>query len=61
MISLKQMNNQELQEQIDNLKLDIVDLEDENNLDVRFYYDELKVAEAEKELRIKNKTFYSEP
>ena len=61
MISIKQMNNQELQEQIDNLKLDIDDLEDENNLDVRFYYDELKVAETEKELRIKNKTFYSEP
>ena len=57
MISISQMSNKELQEQIDNLKLDIVDLEDEDNLDVRFFYDELKVAENEKQLRLKNNSW----
>ena len=57
MISISLMSNKELQQQIDNLKLDIIDLEEENNLDLKFFYDELKVAEMEKERRIKNKSW----
>lgn len=47
MISLNTMSDEELQEQIKNLKLDIEDAENENNLDLKFFQNELLVAENE--------------
>lgn len=47
MISLNRMSDGELLEQINNLKLDIEKAENENNLDLKFFQNELLAAENE--------------